>query len=213
MVNSPTYCLTRTLLFISLALLVGGCATGRYSVPVTDSTYRPIDNKALVIFMRHSFVGSAISSSLFDISDGDEQLIAILKSKNKVAYYSPPGQRQFMVIAENADFMDANLQAGKIYYAIVTPRMGIWKARFSIHPFKRVAGEPEFQLDSPQLIDWLNKCDLVEANDEAIAWALAHAESIRDKKVKYLQKWDVMLEKDKRWRRLDPHDGLDSPVD
>ncbi len=42
-----------------------------------------------------------------------------------------------MVVSEAADFAKADVEAGKTYYVLVTPRMGWWKARFSLRPLMR----------------------------------------------------------------------------
>ncbi len=206
-------------LYLMAALLIlSGCATGRYTLPVEDPDYQVKADKALVIFMRPSNFGGAITSSLFEIGTPefkttDKELIAIIGPNEKVAFYTDPGRgKRFMVVSESADFMDANLDPGKVYYAIVTPRMGLWRARFSLHPFKRVADESEFQLDSNNLVDWLDECKFVSPDDGSFAWARNNSESITKKKREYLEKWAEMPEEDKQWRRLEPEDGLDAPI-
>ena len=48
--------------------------------------------------------------------------IGILSGKTKVAHLTEPGEKLFMVIGENADFMKATLEAGKTYYALKTEK-------------------------------------------------------------------------------------------
>lgn len=208
--------LVQFLYLLTVIIIISGCATGRHTVPVENPDYRVKSDKSLVIFMRPSNFGAAISSAIFELKENkttEEELIGIIGPNEKIAYYTNPGKnKRFMVISENADFMDANLDAGKAYYAIVTPRMGLWRARFSLHPFKQVSGEPEFQLDSKKLVDWLNECKFVNPNEESYVWAKENADSINDKKISYLQKWEEMLEEDKQWRRLEPNDGLSNPL-
>ncbi len=57
-----------------------------------------------------------------------------------------------MVVGENADFISAELGANKTYYALVTPRIGAWKARFSLKPIHAD------QLNSSQFDEWLDNC-------------------------------------------------------
>jgi hypothetical protein len=199
-------------LIFAISILFGCAPSAKYAVPAAETIYQPRDDKALIVFLRSSFIGSAISSSLFDITKGDDNLIAIIGSGDKVAYYTDPGEGQFMVIGESADFMDTLLDAGKVYYAIVIPRMGAWKARFSLYPFKQVAHEEQFQVDSPKLVEWLNACKYVTMNNEAYIWAENNAASIREKREKYLKKWAEMPDETKRWRTLLPEDGLHAPL-
>lgn len=203
-----------THLVLLAMLILSGCATGRYTQPSPQSDYRTQADKSLIIFMRPSNVGGAISSALFEVNNsGQDTLIGIIGPNEKMTYYTTPrNNKQFMVISENADFMDANLEAGKVYYAIVTPRMGVWRARFSLHPFKRAAKESEFQLNSEDMTDWLNECQFVIPNEASYTWAANNASSINTKKTEYLVKWQRMPESDKQWRRLEPNDGVDSPL-
>jgi len=193
-------------------LVLCGCATGRHSIRDTRTSNDARPDKALVIVMRPSSYGAAISSVVFDATGERNDLIAVLGPKEKVAYYSDAGERLFMVIAENADFMEANLEAGRTYYAIVTPRMGVWKARFSLHPFKADHAEHEFRLDSPQLRKWLKACHYVLPNRDAEEYGRKSAGDIATRRAEFAGKWAEMLEKDKQWRRLSPGDGVDSPI-
>ena len=206
----PRY--ARLLFLCTLIPIISACATGRYTVPAESAEYPVRDDKALVVFMRASYVGGAITSALFDVSQEKEQLIAIVGPGEKLAHYVDPGKHQFMVVSEAADFMDAELEAGKIYYAIITPRMGMWRARFSLHPFKKVAAEPEFQLDSPELVQWLADCTYVSPNPTGDTWAAENADSIRQKRQEYLVKWNAKPANDKEWRTLRPQDGLPNPL-
>lgn len=65
-----------------------------------------------------------------------------------------------MVVSEAADFMDAELETGKTYYALVTPRLGVWKARFSLRPMTAV------ELDGQQLREWLDACERIENSEQ-----------------------------------------------
>ena len=79
----------------------------------------------------------AIQSTVFDVTDDAPRMVGIVSAKTKIAYEVAPGEHHFMVVSEAADFMRADLAAGKTYYALVTPRMGVWRARFSLLPPNR----------------------------------------------------------------------------
>ncbi|QYM79615.1 hypothetical protein K0B96_03070 [Horticoccus luteus] len=199
-------------LLLVLCGFLSGCATGRFTVADSNTDYPAKPDQALVVIMRPSTFGAAISSSVFDATGDQNKLIAVLGPKEKVAYYCPPGDRLFMVISENADFMEARLDAGKIYYAIVTPRTGMWKARFSLHPFKVNHAEKEFRLDSANLRQWLAACHFVKPDAKSLDYGQTHASDIQARRADYSDKWARMLEQDKQWRRLLPEDGVTSPV-
>jgi hypothetical protein len=173
-------------------LLLGACAGHSdymADVPATKATYAPAPNKALVVFMRPSGLGFAIQSSVFDITNGDPAFIAIVPAKKKVAHQVPAGTYRFMVIGESASFLDATLVAGKTYYAVVDPRMGMWKARFAFEPVH------EKELGSADLKGWLNDCTWVETTPQALQWSKDNMPSIKEKKSDYLQEWTQSQDK------------------
>lgn len=170
---------------VLLALLLGGCAGHSdymASVPAEKANYAPMADKAMIVFMRPSGLGFAVQSSVFDVTNGAPEFIAIVPAKKKVAHEIAPGKYRFMVIGENADFMDAELAAGKTYYAVVAPGMGMWKARFYFEPV-RMAGA------SNDLTGWLADCEWVESTSQALDWSRGNMPSIQEKKSDYLPDW------------------------
>ena len=127
-------------------LFLVGCASNPMSVSSGVAANRPASNQAQVLFMRDSFVGSAIRASIYDVSGKEPVFIGILNNGTKVAYNTLPGKHTFMVVSEAADFMEADLSARRTYYSIVTPRMGAWKARFSMWPIKQSGSK--YRLDT-----------------------------------------------------------------
>ena len=183
------------LVVLLLSLISGSVAYSDQPIPA------PEQGKALVIFMRPSIFGAAIKSSVFDISSGKDEIIGILSAKKKLAYSVSPGKHLFMVIGENADFMMADLEAGKTYYSLVQVRAGAWKARFSIVPIRKD------QLDSKEFLKWNKKTKLIENTEKSRVWASKHAPSIEDKRIKYMAKWNEKSAADKAERTLQKDDG------
>ena len=119
---------------LCIGLALSGCAS-KYMQPVgpeRELIYEPSESEAVIIFMRPSAFGGAVQSTVFDVTTGENILVGIVSSKAKVAHKTTPGEHIFMVVGESADFMGAEVEAGKKYYALVTPRVGVWKARFSL---------------------------------------------------------------------------------
>lgn len=176
---------------------------------VADQQAKPEPGKALVLFMRPSSVGFAIASSVYDAPDEDTRFIGVVRSKQKMAYQAEPGMHRFMVIAENADFMDATLEAGKTYYVLIQPRMGVWKARFSLFPVHNHA-DPGDTLQNPEFAKWNAKTELVATSPAGLAWYEENKASVAEKKADYLTKWNRMLASDRAELVLHPHDGVAS---
>jgi hypothetical protein len=188
---------------IIVALVLSGCAGTVKNMQTfggDPASITPEPGKAMMVFLRPSTLGFAIQSSVFRVDVESQDIVGIVAAKAKVAYQVDPGEHLFMVVGESADFMYADVEAGKTYYALVTPRMGAWKARFSLAPVAR----PD--QDRTQLDEWLGECSWVEKSPETEAWAAENKVDIEDKKTRYYLKW---MEKDEADRpRLTLEDGV-----
>lgn len=166
--------------------------------------------KAMLVIMRPSYYGGAIASSVYDISGEQTKLIGVLGPKDKIAYQVEPGQHRFMVVAENADFMEAALEAGKTYYAVVRARPGVWKARFSLLPIHAISAD-DYNLQGAEFQKWNAASEWVERTDRADAWYADNRASVDEKRRDYLLKWDRMAPSDKAELVLHAEDGVGTP--
>jgi hypothetical protein len=185
-----------------LALFLSGCAgtvKNMRAVPPDRVVAAPEEGKSMVVFMRPSTLGFAIQSSVFEIKEDKPLLVGIVAAKAKVSYQLEPGEHLFMVVGESADYMSAELEVNKTYYALVTPRMGAWKARFSLKPIH------VDETSGSQLDEWKEDCEWVEKSPASDDWASTNMASILSKHNKYYKKW---MSKDLSDRpRLLPQDG------
>ena len=135
------------------------------------------------------------------------QFLGVLNNGNKIAVKTSTGKHLFMVVSEAADFMKADLAGGKSYYAIVTPRMGLWKARFSMWP---VSTDPasEFNTNDGKLEQWMADTTLVTTSDAARAWYQKNRTSVDSKMREYLPVWNQKSAGDMEKRTLKPGDGM-----
>jgi len=112
---------------------------------------KPAPDKVLVYFVRTSKPGWPVSSPIFDgdphigtlVLDWDREKNTQLKAYT--AYEAIPGKHMFMVYGVNADFLPAEVSAGKTYFVHVRPVMGVWKARFYMSP--QQGQLPQHELD------------------------------------------------------------------
>nr|WP_287410779.1 hypothetical protein [Pseudodesulfovibrio sp.] len=172
------------LALIACILLLPACAS-KHMTPVLD-TEKPVianANDAVVVFMRPSMLGGAIQSSVFDVTNQENKFIGIVSTDTKVAYATQPGPKTFMVIGESADFAKAELEAGKTYYMLVTPRMGFWKARFSLRPVTKT------ELNGEDFAEWSCECAYVKNSTTAELWAKENALDIQNKRTEYYKDW------------------------
>lgn len=196
-----------TLILLSLALLSTGCASSKMKESSVQQLEKPTMDEAHIVFIRASMFGGAIQSSLFEAKENDVHFIGILSAGKKVAYSVPPGKHTFMVVSEAADFMEANVEGGKTYYAMVTPRMGAWKARFSLFPVKN-SESGDFQLHSSKFQGWLSSTELTENTEASRKWAEESKPSILKKKASYTKVWKTKSESEIAERTLNPEDGI-----
>ncbi len=118
-------------LLASLALLLNGCGSLPYSI-ANPTVTRPAADKALIVFMRPDrggmarMLGSAGGADTYAMIYQDDQYIGQLLPKQQLAYELAPGKYTFMLSAFTADFMIAEVAAGRKYYVNVeTIPMGV----------------------------------------------------------------------------------------
>ncbi len=185
------------LMMLGLAACAGGTAMMVQDQP--PPTVRP--DQALMVFMRPSHFGGAVTAAVYDVSDGESKFIGFVNSGMKVGYAVAPGERSFMVVSEAADFLKTTLQAGKSYYAVVTPRVGVWRARFSLRPLRR--GE----LDGSEFAAWDASTRFAASSPEAEAWARRSAPSVGTKRATYWPEWTAKSLEQRQSQTINVEDG------
>jgi hypothetical protein len=111
------------------------------------------------------------------------------------------------VVAENGDFMNADLTAGKTYYVLVKPRMGLWKARFSLIPIHRDPSA-KYNTSSSEFSTWQGETSYVEVTPAAQQWYQQHKADIATKQSGYLAKWHHASEAQRAQLTLHAADGI-----
>jgi len=181
-----------TLLFLMSLLALVGCQSSLMSVTADGTTpYTPDEEKALVIFMRPSSFGGAVQSTVYQY-DGSPKFVGIVSSKNKLAYQVPPGEHLFMVMGENAGFLNTDLVAGHIYYVEIEAHFGFAKARFSLEPI------PQTEFDSEDFKKDLGKCKFVTNTPASEQWFIEHRQDVVEKYDSYYPKWESKTEDKKK---------------
>ena len=120
-----------------IVFFMSSCAGSSKYMKPTQTLLSPNNDKALVRFMRPSGFGFAIN---FNILDG-EKVIGNSVAKSQFDYLADPGIHLFIATAENKAFIEAELEAGKIYYIITRVYPGVMFLRVA---FEAVNKESEF---------------------------------------------------------------------
>ena len=177
-------------------------ATSTTAVPaLTPVSTAPASDmvEGKVVFMRPSGMGGAVAATVFDVTgSGDSKIIGIINMRGKLSYPVKPGVYTFMVVSEAADFMQVTVAPGKTYYALVRPRMGAWKARFSFEPLR--AGDSRAE-------SWERSTRLVNNPSRAEAWYRDNASSVEDKRSRYWPEWNNKPESARAGQTLNAEDG------
>jgi len=196
-------CFTIFFLTLIFPIFMMGCAGGlKYtrSVPPEKIVIGPEAGMAMVVFMRPTSFGMAIQSSVYKVDGDNLELVGFAPPRRKISYQLEPGKYLFMVWGESADFMSAELEGDKTYYALVTPRVGVWKARFSLRPIHAD------EIGSEKFIKWRDSCEWVENSPSSYEWANDHMSTLKEKRKFYYERW---MKKDPSARpKLLPEDGI-----
>ncbi|MFZ4522055.1 MAG: hypothetical protein ACOYNC_10130 [Bacteroidales bacterium] len=87
-------------------------------------------DKAVVYFIRSSNTGFAINFSYFD----SDRLFGLFAGKGYIRYECSPGSHLFWARSENKDFVEAEVDAGKVYFIEAIVQMGFVKAAVRLQP-------------------------------------------------------------------------------
>lgn len=88
------------------------------------------EDKAVVYFARVSSMGFAVNFTYFDSAT----VIGRFNGPKYLRYECEPGKHLFWARSENRDFVEAEVEAGKIYFIEAAPQMGGIKAGVSLQP-------------------------------------------------------------------------------
>ena len=176
---------------VTLMFVLTGCKSTLMEPATEQQRTNVAPGQSQIVFMRSSFVGHAIQASVFDVTSGTPEFIGIISNDTQLAHDTTPGEHTFMVVGESADFLKADLLADKAYYSIVTPRMGFWKARFSLHPVRGEGNQGKFKYDSKEFNKMVKDASFVVTSEKAQNWANKNAADISKKLAKYLPAWNA----------------------
>jgi hypothetical protein len=181
------------LLLVVLMWFFGACAGKVRNMQVAspeEARIAPPEGKAVVVFLRPSKTSYMLQSSVFEVRENDLSLVGIVAARAKAAYTLDPGKHLFMVAAEEADFMSADLLPNKTYYVLISSKTAAGRADLRKMDIKLWL-EPvhKDRLNSPEFTKWLDACTWVEKTPASESWATKSMPSIKIKQAEYYQKW------------------------
>ena len=105
-------------------------------------------DKAVVYFVRPSALGALINFSYFD----GTKLIGKFNGPKYIRYECKPGAHMFWVKSDNRDYIEAELEAGKIYFVEAVAKIGALKTAVRLDPVK-----PDDSKTMERLLKFVNK--------------------------------------------------------
>lgn len=194
------------LLLLATTMLLGGCATPKLMNDAESQAIpQPAAGKAAIVFMRTSFVAGAISAEIIDIENGELSLVGGLPMGKKIVHFTDPGEKVYMAYGTAADFMIANVEAGKTYYSIVRPN---WGSGAFIPTPVRTDGSSDFNTGIEEFQKWVDETDLLVKRPDADAWFEQNRAKYQDRYERYWQKFETKTPAQIAERTLTPADGL-----
>jgi hypothetical protein len=198
----------RSLLILLIPVVLSACgstggSTGA-STQMAPLNAPPVvrQGESTVVFMRSSFVGGPLPAMVYDASGPENRFIGFVNNGTKLAHPVKPGTYTFMVVAESADFMQATIEPGRSYYALVTPRVGVWSARFSFKPLRR------HDLGGADFASWASATKYVTNSPETELWAKDKAAEVAAKRAEYWPEWNAKPPHQRESQTMKPEDGV-----
>lgn len=196
----------KTLSCVAVLTFLAGCASPLMTEVGSSEIRPPAPDKVKVVFMRTSFVASAIGAEIFEVVDGQLNFVGALPKGTKIVYETTPGQKVFMAYGTAADFMLGNLAGGRIYYSIVRPNWGT--GGMIPTPVKTNANDREFSMQSPEFASWVSGTKLYAPNAEAPGWFNKEKARYQGIYTEYWSRFQRKTPEEKAERTLEPQDGV-----
>ncbi|HJW32376.1 MAG TPA: DUF2846 domain-containing protein [Holophagaceae bacterium] len=157
-----------------------------------DGARKPAPGKALVYLARPQRMGALIKVKAYV----DGKSLGFVMSGSYLAVEVEPGKHEFVVAAENAGFLTAEVAADKIYLVQVAIHMGMWKAR------------THFEVARPgsdalkEISEKKDKLGAIETTAEGKAW-------IEQRQADFNKTIEEFRKKGEEFELLKPEDGTD----
>jgi len=190
----------RIWLILMVPVVLAGCG-GAQMTPATEPPQIRAGESSIV-FMRASALGGAVAASVFDVTTEETKFVGLVNYGTKYAHPVKPGNYTFMVIGESADFMQVSVLPDRTYYALVTPRVGVWKARFSFKPIR------QSEVGGSEFASWTSSTKYVVNSAETTSWAAQNANDIGSKRKEYWTEWNNKPANQRESQTLKPEDGV-----
>jgi len=165
------------------------------------------DEAAIVIF-RSTLFGGAIQAPVLEADEsGNLNFVAVISAKTKYLHRTAPGRHFYVVGGESSAILEANMEAGKTYYAYVAPYPGFFKARFVFVPVQNA--------DNEKFKNNLAECKWVQNTPSGKVWFTDNMQSLKQKYADALKRHQEATAEDNSMfgkKILKPEYGTHTPI-
>ena len=183
------------------------CAGNEPSAPKSD--------EALIVFIVPGMYsssggyqptyGTVFSISLHEVTGPERKLVGILALGQKFAYRVRPGKHQFMLISRGStDFMEANVDPGKTYHAVVDPQVSSrwsYEQRYAFRPVRPV------DFENGLFNRWQTGTSFVDRSEAWGEWDTENAEANESRRRRFWDGWAKKSADQRAPRTLQRSDG------
>jgi hypothetical protein len=202
----------RVWLLAALAVLaLGGC---HHATRQEATVSKAPPGQAQMVFLRPTKSAHTVAIFMIDSAEQPAQFLGLVSSDTKLVARVPPGDHLFMVIADqDAEFMEAHLQAGSTYYTLARGRYdGNSDWHFYLLPIHRESADSH-NLRSPDFRKWDSACRKVEKTPEADQWFGEYHNSVEYLRGYFLNRWYGRSAESRAELTLHADDGVVSLYD
>lgn len=140
----------------------------------------PPPGKAAIVFLRPSRYGRGRPALWTE----ELELIATMQPRTYAVRFEEPGRHRYMIQGpEGGHFLEADLEPGGIYFAMIYARIGWASARYSLTPI-----DPDSR-DWHRIPEWLGIAKENIWNDRVEAWAARERPRARKVWRAYFPRW------------------------
>ena len=185
---------------VYLVFATGCVASSDYMVESpTLAPPPPNVQAATVVFVRPSAFASGVKMT---VMDGTGRFLGDSLPEMYFAAQVPPGEHVFVGWSENTAALRAYLEAGRVYYVEVAPKMGVWSPRVQLLAIKPRAENWE------EVAEWLSESTFYVVDEVGGQGSLAlEAEEVAERLHRAQEILTEYDEEELEERTLRPHDG------
>ena len=190
-------------LWLCLSIGVAGCAS-RGMMAKDENPTTPTPDRAVITLMYPRQPTDFVSVSVYDVTEPQTKFIGILENGSKIAYPVPAGKYTFMIVANSTDFLDAQVAAGKTYYAVVEQTQPHAAGLMFRYAFRAVRAAEIDSADFREINRWT---PFRAKTAKADAWYGTTESSVRNRREANLPIWGVRTAAERSSRTLNVEDG------